>query len=218
MGSRKSGDKQKNKAKHLRLILIILLIGGTIWAYDEFVKYRIFPKRFGVVEEGELYRSGQISATVIKKTLQKHDIGVIVMMSGYDPRDHDKLTEKEVAEELGIDIYNFPLGGDGTGDVDNYLKSLLTIHRAKQERKPVLVHCSAGAQRTGGVVALYRFFFQKKDTDFVLKELKKYGWKYKSNPNLPVFLNENMPYLAEKLVEEGVISEIPSPLPKLPTP
>ena len=111
MGSRKSGDKQKNKAKHRRLILIILLIGGTIWAYDEFVKYRIFPKRFGVVEEGELYRSGQISATVIKKTLQKHDIGVIVMMSGYDPRDHDKLTEKEVAEELGIDIYNFPLGG-----------------------------------------------------------------------------------------------------------
>ena len=102
--------------------------------------------------------------------------------------------------------------------MDNYLKSLLTIHRAKQERKPVLVHCSAGAQRTGGVVALYRFFFQKKDTDFVLKELKKYGWKYKSNPNLPVFLNENMPYLAEKLVEEGVISEIPSPLPKLPTP
>ena len=126
--------------------------------------------------------------------------------------------KREVKEELGIDIYNFPLGGDGTGDVNNYLKSLLTIHKAKQERKPVLVHCSAGAQRTGGVVALYRFFFQKKDADFVLKELKKYGWKYKSNPKLPAFLNENMPYLAEKLVEEGVISEIPSPLPKLPTP
>ena len=220
MGSKKSGDKQntKQKRKHLRLILIILIVGGTIWAYDEFVKYRIFPKRFGIVEEGVLYRSGQISATLIKKTLQKHNIDVIVMMSGYDPQDHDKRTEKEVAEELGIDIYNFPLGGDGTGDVNNYLKSLLTIHKAKQERKPVLVHCSAGAQRTGGVVALYRFFFQKKDADFVLKELKKYGWKYKSNPKLPAFLNENMPYLAEKLVEEGVISEIPSPLPKLPTP
>lgn len=218
MDSKKSGDTQNKKRKHLRLILIILFIGGTIWAYDEFVKYRIFPKRFGVVEEGVLYRSGQISATLIKKTLQKHDIGVIVMMSGYDPRDHDNRTEKEVAEELGIDIYNFPLRGDGTGDVDNYLKSLLTIHQAKQEKKPVLVHCSAGAQRTGGVVALYRFFFQKKDTDFVLRELRKYGWKYKSNPDLPAFLNENMKYLAEKLVEEGVISTIPSPLPKLPTP
>ena len=220
MGSKKSGDTQntKQKRKHLRLILIILILGGTIWGYDEFVKYRIFPKRFGVVEEGVLYRSGQISAAVIKKTLQKHNIGVIIMMSGDDPQNYDKQTEKKVAEELGIDLYNFPLGGNGTGDVNNYLKSLLTIYQAKQERKPVLVHCSAGAQRTGGVVVLYRFFFQKKDADFVLKELKKYGWKYKSNPYLPAFLNENMPYLAEKLVEEGVISEIPSPLPKLPTP
>ena len=220
MDSKKTGDTQntKQKHKHLRLILIILIIGGTVWAYDEFVKYRIFPKRFGIVEEGVLYRSGQISANVIKKTLQKHNIGVIIMMSGYDPQDHDKRTEKEVADELGIDLYNFPLRGNGTGDVDNYLKSLLKIYQAKQEGKPVLVHCSAGAQRTGGVVVLYRFFFQKKDAVFVVKELKKYGWKYKSNPNLPAFLNENMPYLAEKLAEEGVISEIPSPLPKLPTP
>ncbi len=220
MSSKKSGDTQnkKQKRKHLRLILIILLIVGTIWTYDEFVKYRIFPKRFGVVEEGVLYRSAQISAAVIKKTLQKHDIGVIVMMSVDDPQNYDLQTEKKVAEELGIDLYNFPLRGNGTGDVNNYLKSLLTIHQAKQERKPVLVHCDAGAQRTGGVVALYRFFFQKKDADFVLRELKKYGWKYKRNPSLPAFLNENMRYLAEELVEEGVISEIPSPLPKLLTP
>ena len=107
-----TGTQQKRK--HLTLVLVVLLIGGTIWTYDEFVKYSIFPKRFGVVEEGVLYRSGQISATLIKKTLQKHDIGVIVMMSGYDPQGHDKRAEKEVAEELGVDIYNFPLGG-GTG-------------------------------------------------------------------------------------------------------
>jgi protein tyrosine/serine phosphatase len=202
MSSKKSGDTQntKQKRKHLRLILIILLIGGAIWTYDELVKYRIFPKRFGVVEEGVIYRSGQISASVIKKTLQKHNIGVIIMMSGDAPQDYDQQSEKKVAEELGIDLYNFPLKGNGTGDVNNYLKSLLTVYQAKQERKPVLVHCSAGAQRTGGVVALYRFFFQKKDADFVLRELKKYGWKYKSNPYLPAFLNENMRYLAEKLV------------------
>ena len=217
MSREKSGATTgtRRKRKYITLALIVLLIGAGIWTYDEFVKYRIFPKRFGVVEEGVLYRSGQISAPVIKRTLLKHRIGVIVQMSRDNPQKHDERAEKKAAEELGIDRYHFPLRGNGTGDVNSYVKALLTIHQAKQEGKAVLVHCSAGAQRTGGVVALYRLFFQKQDADFVVRELRKYGWKYKRNPHLPAFLNENMRYLAEELKEAGVICEIPSPLPKL---
>jgi protein-tyrosine phosphatase len=193
----------------------IIVLGLGVWAWDEFVKYRIFPKRWGVVETGRIYRSGQLHPSLIKKTLIKHNIQVIVDLTGRDPSDPHQQTEEEVIKSLGIEHERFPLAGNGTGDIEHYTEALAAIVRARDAHKPVLVHCAAGSQRTGGVIACYRMLIEKRSPAFAYHEMIQYDWDEQSDSVLLTFINDHMPELVAQLVELGVLEEIPNPLPVL---
>ena len=196
--------------------LTVLLVAGGIWTWDQVIKDRVIPKRFGVVQDGTIYRSGQLSSALVKRTLQKYGIRRIVDLTSVDPTDPDERAEKRAAAELGVEISVFTLRGDGTGDIHNYARAVEAIFRARQAGQPVLVHCAAGAQRTGGVIAAWRLLVEGKSPSFVLKELRRYGWHPKSDTVLLEYLNSHMAELAQLFHEAGVIDQIPTPLPKLP--
>jgi len=200
-----------------RVIVAGLLIatGLAIWAWFGIIRYHVIPKRFGVVEQGRIYRSGQLSAPLAKKVLADHNIRVIVDLTNDDPKNQDQQAEKKAAAELNIKVLRFPMSGKGTGDINEYAHAIVTIVDARKNNLPVLVHCAAGTQRTGGVIAMFRLLVQKKDPAFVISEMKHYGWNAKDNPDLLPYLNGNMALLAEMLKQAGVINEAPSPLPKL---
>jgi hypothetical protein len=207
--------KSLKRSRASRWWLVIVLIAGAIWAWEGAIKDHIIPKRFGVVKKGEIYRSGQLSCSLVRKTLVKHKIGVIVSLSGDSPGDIDKDAERQAAAELGIERLIFPLSGDGTGDINNYAKAITAICKAQKDHKAVLVHCSAGAQRTGGVIATYRLLVEKKDVSFVLTEMMRYGWNPKRNTNLLPYLNNHMAELARLLHQMDVINHLPGSLPQL---
>ena len=203
---------------HRRLlpVIVVLLIGGGIWVWEGVIKYRVIPKRFGVVQQGSIYRSGRLSASLVKRILVKYNIRKIVDLTAYNPDNRDQQAEKQAADDLGIEIVRLPLNGNGTGDINNYARAIDTIVRAKQQNKPVLVHCAAGAQRTGGVIAAYRLLVEQKSPSFVLNELADYSWDPKDDTALPIYLNSHMAELAALLKQMGVIDDVPSPLPQLP--
>ena len=203
--------------RHRRLLAagLVLLVAGSIWGWTSVIRDRVIPKRFGVVEQGHIYRSGQLSATLVKKVLAEHNIRVIVDLTTNDPNNPDQRAEEKAAAELNIKILRFPLSGNGAGDVNYYAGAVTAIANAEKENLPVLVHCAAGTQRTGGVIAVYRLLVQKKKPAFVISEMKRYDWNPKGNPDLPLYLNSNMAQLAEMLKQAGVINEVPSPLPAL---
>lgn len=216
---RKSGSKavaSKVNPAHIKLIVIISIIGVGVYIWDEFIKYNVIPKRWGVVEQGKIYRSGQLSSAVIKRTLKKHNIAFIVRLNGDTKGDKHSIAEGRVAQELGIEVLPFMLGGNGTGDIRIYAKAIEAVVDAREEGKPVLVHCAAGAQRTGGWTAFYRLLIERRSAGFVLKELKKYDWDPDDDQILVEYINDNMLELATILKEEGVIDEVPDPLPLLP--
>jgi protein tyrosine phosphatase (PTP) superfamily phosphohydrolase (DUF442 family) len=190
-----------------------LAVGGAIWAWDDLLKERIFPKRFGVVEEGQIYRSGQLHPALVEQTLHDRGIEVIVDL---DPDDTPEArAEATAAERLGIEHRLFPLVGDGTGDIEQYAQAILRMKSAVDADQPVLVHCSAGTYRTGGVVAMYRVLLEGWTPERALDEMEEYDWKRK-NPILPAYLNRNMTALAARLTELGVIDHVPDPLPVFP--
>jgi len=199
------------------VVLAVLLLAGGIWTWDQVIKDRVIPKRFGVVQDGMIYRSGQLSSALVTRTLQKHGIRRIVDLTSIDPADPDERAEKRAAAELGVEISVFTLKGDGTGGIHNYARAVEAIFRAQRAGQPVLVHCAAGAQRTGGVIAAWRLLVERKDPSFVLKELRRYGWDPKHDTVLLEYLNSHMAELAQLLHEAGVIDQIPNPLPELPT-
>jgi protein tyrosine/serine phosphatase len=80
----------------------------------------------------------------------------------------------------------------------------------------VLVHCVAGAQRTGGVIAGYEMLVEKKPVDEAYSQMRKYGHDPRDNPHLIDYLNAHMGELAKMLVDRHVIDRVPVPLPMLP--
>ena len=211
------GPLMKNTQKQMiqRIVLAVVIFGGGFWLWHDVIEDRVIPKRWGCVEQGAIYRSGMLSSALIKRTLEKNDIEVIISLTGEKPEDPDHIAEVQTARELGIELLRFGLGGDGTGDIENYALAIAAIVKAKAEGKPVQVHCAAGTQRTGGVVACYRLLVKGDAKDDVLREMRSYDWDPKDNPKLVPYINENMHRLATRLVELGVIQSVPDPLPVL---
>lgn len=197
----------------LRILLVISIAGLVICLWEYVLEDRLIPKRWGVVQAGKIYRSGRLSAALVRRMLQKNNIAVIIDLTGDESGNKDQDAEKKAAVELGIERLNCPLKGDGTGDINNYAHAIAAIVDAKRKGKPVLVHCAAGAQRTGGVIACYRMLVEKKSPSFAYAELLRYDWKDKPDQILLNYINSNMAKLAELLKEMGVIDEVPNPLP-----
>jgi predicted protein tyrosine phosphatase len=211
-----NGHLQKKLKPIFKICLIclaILLMGGGIWAWEGIVKDRVIPKNFGVVQEGQLYRSGLLSSALVKNILLKYKIKVIINLAADSSDNRDRKAEKQAAIELGIERLTFPLNGDGTGDVNNYARAIAEIVQAKREHKPVLVHCNVGLQRTGGVIAAYQLLAEQKDPSFVYREFTRYDWDPWNDTALFKYVNSHMEELAVLLKKMGVISEIPDPLP-----
>jgi hypothetical protein len=110
-------------------------------------------------------------------------------------------------------VLSFPLKCNGTSDIKKYAGVIAAIVDARKNGKPVLVHCAAGAQRTGGVIACYRMLVEKKQPSLAYAELLRYGWHDEPDQVLLTYINTNMSELARLLEEMGVIDKIPDRLP-----
>jgi protein tyrosine/serine phosphatase len=194
---------------------VILILCGAMWLWVERVEDRVVPKRWATVERGYIYRSGQLSLSLVRKTLKRHKIDVIVDLTREEPEDEEQQAQTKAAEQLGIRLTRFPLSGDGTGDLGSYAGAIAEIVRARRQGEPVLVHFRAGVQRTGGVIACYRLLVERRPASFVIEELRENRWDPTDNPDLLLYLNEHLGELAAILRDAGVIDEIPSPLPML---
>ena len=198
----------------LTIGVIVAVIGGGIWVWEEVLEDRLIAKRFGVVVPGSIYRSGQLSPAMVRKTLVKHDIDLIVHLGVHDPTNKAHVAEREAVEALGIERRLFPLRGDGTGDIDNYARAIAAIVEARDAGRQVLVHCAAGSYRTGGVIASYRMLIEGMAPEEAWAEMERYSWN-SDIPILPEYLNSHMAELTEKLLQLGVIDSVPDPLPVL---
>jgi protein tyrosine/serine phosphatase len=209
--------KKKDSRRLAAVVLAVCIVGGAAWFWEDVAKDRLIPRRWDVVTGHRIYRSGQLSACLVKKTLARHGIQVVVALTSEDPQDKDQQAEKRAAAELGIELLRFPLLGDGSGDINQYAGALAAVVQARRQGRPVLIHCAAGAQRTGGAVAFYRLLVDNKPPAEVAQELRRHGWNPKRNPHLLPYLNENLARLATILREKGVIDGAPDPLPVLRT-
>lgn len=202
----------------LRWALALALLGGAVWKgvhwwIDE-GRHRFFPKNFGVVEEGSVYRSGQIHRGIVEDVLKEHDIRLVIDMAKDVEGDPDEAREREVAERLGIRKLNlFELDGEGLGAPSDYLTALREIVDARARGERVLVHCAGGSERTGAATAFYRMLFDGWDGRRAWDEYRSYRKRPPKNDALRDYVNQHLPELARRLQEEGRLRAIPAPLP-----
>jgi hypothetical protein len=205
----------KRRRAVLLTALAIIVASGAILIWTLVLRERFVPKRFGVVIPGKVFRSGQISRFLIGDVVDRNNIGTIIDLNGFDPKDADQRVELEVSEAKGVRHLRFPLHGDATGQIDRYAGAVEAMVESEHQGRPVLVHCAAGSQRTGACISFYRLLVLHDPPENVYRELVSYGWDPRSNRILLEYVNGHMRELAEMLVGRHVIDRLPDPLPVL---
>ena len=140
------------------------------------------PRNFHVVQDGVLYRSGQLTPEQFEKVLDdSHIKTVVTLRTGRDPgKPYSDEWEKEVCATRGLKhvrILPRSWAASASGDVpaDQSVREFLAI-MDDPANHPVLVHCFAGRHRTGALCAVFRMQYQNWTFEEAAAELRKYGF------------------------------------------
>lgn len=157
---------------HPALLATVLALAAAAggWAWHEATR---LPKRFGVVEAGRLYRSGEVSPAQLE-TLAREK-GIRTVLSLLDPSAPESVAERQAAERLGLTWLNIPLRGDGssTPEARNEIRAILL----RDDTGPMLVHCAAGSNRTGLTCGMWRIHRDGWTVEQVLDEMRRYDFE-----------------------------------------
>ena len=128
---------------------------------------------FHMVTYGRVYRSAQMNGKELSCTIREFGIKTILNLRGENADSSWYRAETNTASQLQVKHLDIALSA-GRELSDEEMDQILAILRTSE--KPLLVHCSGGADRTGLVCALYRFAIEEKTTEDAAMELSiRYG-------------------------------------------
>lgn len=168
----------------LALVTAVALSG---WFFRYHVRDDLFARNFGVVEAGQIYRSGRQTPAMMERIVKAHGIKTIIDLGAFEPGSREEASADQTAKALGVARHRFGLFGDGTGDPNEYVAALRLL--ADPALRPVLVHCAAGAQRTSGCVVLYRHLVQGRPLTEAFPESFEFKHDPRRNPKLRPYLD-----------------------------
>lgn len=133
-------------------LLIIALIGLVVAAWVWQHKAR--PYHFRTVEQGVLYRSGQLNPTELEGVLERYRIRTVVNLQ---PESINALPwharQAAVCEANGASLVDLPMQPETPPTREQQAEWLRLVRDPK--RRPILVHCQHGVVRTGMLVSVY---------------------------------------------------------------
>jgi protein tyrosine/serine phosphatase len=107
---------------------------------------------FHTVVPGELYRSAQPTPELITDYQKSYGIKTIINLRGENVGSAWYDAELAQSRRLGIDLVNFRMSAKRDFTEERLTEIVEILRRAE---KPILVHCTSGADRSGLVSALY---------------------------------------------------------------
>lgn len=176
-------------------------------------KYLFQPRKWGVVEADGFYRSGQIHGRIVERVLREHGIDLIVDLASGGPRgDPHEAAERAAAQRLGIRRLELSIPGDSRGASDDYATALAELVRARRAGEQVLVHCNAGRERTGTLVAMYRMLVSGWDGPRAYAESARYRGG-RSKPSHERYIDSE---LLPRVAEAPALAELLPPSSRTP--
>jgi len=149
------------------IVRILILLSIVYIALVQIGCSRVLYNRDLVSRDPVLVRSGSPSPRFLKALHQRYRIRAIINLTG-------KVSTEERAFGLryGVPIFLFHWSANREPPPED-IDRLLKIYR-DQKKYPMLVHCKAGADRTGLAVALWRIKIEGKSPEEAITEMKLY--------------------------------------------
>lgn len=140
---------------------------------------------FYVVQEGALYRSAQLAPDVLACYVQALGIKTVINLRGKQADEAWWLEEQAVCYVLGTLFDSVGLSYHFLSERDT-VKQLLDLF--DHAPRPILIHCMAGADRTGEAAALWVREIQHKSKEEALRQLSiKYHHFWLAHPGKRFF-------------------------------
>jgi len=140
----------------ITLVGLCLCIAFSI---GTFVAYAWWTDNFYIVDPGQFYRAGQQTPDRLRSTIQNYGIKTVFNLRGAHPGESWYSEELRVSAGAGADHVDIALSAAREPDLRTLEKIIDTIRYA---RKPILVHCLQGTDRSGLVSALYQLAVAKR--------------------------------------------------------
>ena len=166
-------------------VVLGLTVAGMIAAAPLVYSSRrtLYSRNFRVVQEGVLYRSGQLTPQGLERIVRERGIKTIVSLrttrvEGRLPPDS---WEEGFCRARGLNHHRIVprvWAADEKGDIpaEKAVEEFLKI-MDKPENYPVLVHCFAGIHRTGTMCAVFRMEYQHWSADRAINEMLQCGYQ-----------------------------------------
>lgn len=147
-----------------------------------------FGENFYEIEAGQFYRSAQLASSGFEKYVKKYGIRTVINLRGPNPTEDWYRNEVEVLRRLNVNLISIPMSASRLP----HQKDLLVLLDAFQNApRPFLVHCQAGADRTGEAAALYQMLYMGKSKTEAMRMLSiQYGHIANLKPAKDYFIKE----------------------------
>jgi len=118
-----------------------------------YICYVIDQGNFRVITTGEAYRSAQLDRDKLEYYVRRYNIKSVLNLRGQNPYSDWYREELTVSAANRIKHYDIALSSTRE-PTENDVKQLTEIFR--EAPRPILIHCQAGADRSGLVAAMWK--------------------------------------------------------------
>lgn len=150
---------------------LCLLAGALLLSVGGYLGYLQISGNFSVVIPGEVYRSAQLTPDTIRLHAQHEGIKSILNLRGQRIGSAWYDSEAKAAKDSDIVLFDFMMSDKKELNQER-VKQLVEVMRSAP--KPLLIHCKAGADRTGLAAALYLAVITHQDEALAEKQLSLY--------------------------------------------
>jgi protein tyrosine/serine phosphatase len=126
----------------------------------------------------DAYRSAQLFSFNMPYYLEKHKIKTMINLRGARPNQEWYIDEMTITKEYNVTHIDHQISSGGYLD---YNQTSQIVAMLKTSKKPLIIHCQGGADRTSLVSALYDYAILHKSKEEARKELR---WFYGHLPKI----------------------------------
>lgn len=149
--------------------------GAALAAYAVLGPPRL--RNFGVVRDGVLYRSGQLTPAGFERALTECRCRTVVSLRPVrDAGSNADTWEEDVCRARGVrHVRVTPRDETGEAGLDRMAEAFLAV-LDDPANHPVLVHCLAGRDRTGAMCAVFRMEYDRWPAERAAAEMEEFGF------------------------------------------